>query len=109
MVDKVDLVLKGGRVIDPAQGLDAVMNVAIADGRIAGLGAELPAAAETVDVAGRLVIPGMIDTHAHVYQHVGGAFGLNPDLARRGFAADRDPSARRRRRSPGSSGPRRSG
>ena len=80
MVDKIDLVLKGGRVIDPAQGIDAVMNVAIADGRIAGLGAELPAAAETVDVAGRLVIPGMIDTHAHVYQHVSGAFGLNADL-----------------------------
>ena len=80
MGDKVDLVLKGGRVIDPAQGIDAVMDVAIADGRIAGLGEDLPAAAETVDVAGRLVIPGMIDTHAHVFQHVGGAFGLNADM-----------------------------
>ncbi len=80
MGDKVDLVLKGGRVIDPAQGIDAVMDVAIADGRIAGLGEDSPAAAETVDVAGRLVIPGMIDTHAHVYQHVGGAFGLNADM-----------------------------
>lgn len=80
MGDKIDLVLKGGRVIDPAQGIDAVMDVAIADGRIAGLGEDLPAAAETVDVSGRLVIPGMIDTHAHVFQHVGGAFGLNPDM-----------------------------
>ena len=54
MADKVDLVAKGGRVIDPAQGLDGVMNLAIADGRIAGLGADLPAAAETIDVAADL-------------------------------------------------------
>ena len=38
------------------------------------------AARRVLDVRGRLVIPGMIDTHAHVYEHVTGSFGLNPDL-----------------------------
>ena len=80
MGEIADLLLKGGRVIDPAQGTDAVMDVAIVDGRIAGLGEDLPAAAETVDVTGRLVVPGMIDTPAHIYQHVSGPFGLNADM-----------------------------
>jgi dihydroorotase len=77
-----DLVLRGGRVIDPAQGLDGVMDVAVADGRIAAVAAVLPVdnARELVDCAGRLVLPGMIDTHGHVYQHVTGRFGLDPDL-----------------------------
>ena len=79
---RYDLVLRGGRVIDPAQGLDGVYDVGIRDGKI---GAVLPAidaadALHSVDLRDRLVVPGMIDTHAHVYQHVTGAFGMNPDL-----------------------------
>lgn len=79
---RFDLVLRGGRVIDPAQGVDGVFDVGIRDGKIAAV---LPAiergrARKAIDVSGRLVIPGMIDTHAHVYQHVTGAFGMNPDL-----------------------------
>ena len=79
---RFDLVLRGGRVIDPARGLDGIHDVGIQDGKI---GAVLPAidagdALHSLDVRDRLVVPGMIDTHAHVYQYVTGAFGMNPDL-----------------------------
>ena len=76
-----DLVLKGGRVIDPAQGIDAVMDVGIKNGKIARLGKRLTSAKKTTNVAGKLVLPGLIDTHAHVFRHVSGRFGLDPDLA----------------------------
>lgn len=78
---KYDLILKGGRVIDPAQGIDEVTNVAVKDGKVAALGPRLKSATKTIDVTNKLVIPGMIDTHAHVYQYVSGRFGLEPDLA----------------------------
>ena len=81
-MDTCDLLLAGGHLIDPAQGLDGAYDVAIRDGRIAAVsprGAG-PAARRRVDVSGRLVIPGMIDTHAHVFQHVTGRFGLEADL-----------------------------
>lgn len=79
---RFDLLLRGGRVVDPARDLDAVMDVALAGGRVAAVAASIPAKAarRTVNVRDRLVIPGMIDTHAHVYEHVTGSFGLNPDL-----------------------------
>ena len=77
-----DLVLKGGRVVDPASGLDGVMDVAVKDGRIAAVLPEiLPTAAKSVtDCRGRLVLPGLIDTHAHVYTYVSGRFGLPADM-----------------------------
>lgn len=64
-----DLVLKGGRVIDPANGLDAVLDVGFADGKVAAIGADLAVgSAENVrDVAGKIVTPGLIDFHSHVY------------------------------------------
>ncbi len=64
-----DLLLRGGHVICPASGLNGVMDVAIRDGKIAAVQTDiLPASAkEVLDVRGRLVLPGMIDTHAHVY------------------------------------------
>jgi dihydroorotase len=75
-----DLLLRGGRVIDPAQGLDGVLDVAVRDGRIAAVGKSLPGPAkQTVDVGGKLVLPGLIDTHAHVYRYVSGRFGLDAD------------------------------
>ncbi|MBV8188612.1 MAG: amidohydrolase/deacetylase family metallohydrolase [Alphaproteobacteria bacterium] len=74
-----DLVLRGGRVIDPAQGLDGVFDVAVSGGRIAAIGKSLPPAKETLDVRGKLVLPGLIDTHAHVYRYVTGRFGLDAD------------------------------
>jgi dihydroorotase len=82
MKRQYDLILKGGRVIDPASGLDGVRDLAVNEGRIAEIAADITpdAAAETVDVGGRLVLPGLIDTHAHVYEYVSGRFGLNADM-----------------------------
>src|SRR5215472_12877729 len=77
-----DLLLRGGRVIDPAAGVDGLKDVAIRNGKIAAVQAEiLPTSArEAVDVAGQLVLPGLIDTHAHVYRYVTGRFGLDADM-----------------------------
>ncbi|AWN38386.1 amidohydrolase/deacetylase family metallohydrolase [Methylobacterium radiodurans] len=79
---RYDLILRGGRVICPASGIDGVRDVAVQGGRIAAIEETIlpSAAAEVVDVSGKLVLPGMIDTHAHVYQYVTGRFGLNPDM-----------------------------
>jgi dihydroorotase len=61
-----DLILKGGRVIDPSAGLDAVRDVAIAQGKIAAIEANIPGdASETIDVRGKIVAPGLIDIHTH--------------------------------------------
>jgi dihydroorotase len=78
-----DLLLKGGRVVCPAQGLDGVMDVAVKDGKIAAVAAGiLPSTAkEVVAVRDRIVLPGMIDTHAHIYTYVSGRFGLPADMA----------------------------
>jgi dihydroorotase len=63
---KYDLIVKGGRVIDPSRKLDAVRDVAIANGRIASVEAKIPAgAADTIDARGKLVVPGLIDIHTH--------------------------------------------
>ena len=63
----LDLVLRGGRVIDPAQGVDAVMDVGFEGGRVAKIGGEL--SGEVVkDVSGRIVTPGLIDLHTSLLQ-----------------------------------------
>ena len=63
---KYDLIIKGGRVIDPSRKLDAIRDVAIAQGRIAAIGADLAAGgADTIDARGKLVVPGLIDIHTH--------------------------------------------
>ncbi len=80
-MEQVDTILRGGRVIDPAQSFDGIADVAISGGKIVATGPDLPmAAGEVIDVAGKIVIPGMIDTHGHVYQYVTGKFGLNADM-----------------------------
>src|ERR1051326_1871581 len=77
-----DVLLRSGHVICPDSGVNGVMDVAVRDGKIAAVQKDiLPTSAkETIDVRGRIVIPGMIDTHAHVYRYVSGRFGLDADL-----------------------------
>jgi dihydroorotase len=63
-----DLVLRGGRIIDPASGRDETADIAFGDGKVTEIGRDLAARdAETVDVRGLFVVPGLIDLHTHVY------------------------------------------
>jgi dihydroorotase len=64
-----DLILTGGRVVDPSQKLDAVADVAFAGGKVAAVGKALKGGPETAirSVAGKIVSPGLIDLHTHVY------------------------------------------
>ena len=60
-----ELILRGGRVMDPETGHDAVADVAVAGGRIVAVGPALGAARREIDAAGLVVAPGFIDLHAH--------------------------------------------
>ena len=63
-----DLILGDGRIIDPANGRDEIADIAFAEGKIAGIGPDLPrGSAEIVDARGLIVAPGLIDLHTHVY------------------------------------------
>ena len=64
-----DLLLRGARVIDPSQGLDQVGDVLFSNGVVAQIGVDLPvpAGADVRDVRGKIVTPGLIDLHTHVY------------------------------------------
>jgi dihydroorotase len=77
-----DLILKGGRVLDPSSKLDGAMDVAVTAGAIARIapGIDAKDATRTIDVAGRVVVPGLIDLHAHVFAGVNRT-GVDPDLA----------------------------
>ncbi|OIP99571.1 MAG: dihydroorotase [Zetaproteobacteria bacterium CG2_30_46_52] len=61
-----DLLIKNGRVIDPAHDIDAVCDVWIADGRIEGVGSFSGVAAQSIDAWGLIVCPGLIDMHVHL-------------------------------------------
>ena len=70
---RYDLIIKGGRVIDPSVRLDAVRDVAIAAGRIAAVEPAIAAeAADTIDARGKLVVPGLIDIHTHAARSADG-------------------------------------
>ena len=72
---EIDLLLKGGHVIDPKNQIDSKMDVAIVKGKIAQVAADIPVknAKNVVDVSGLFVTPGLIDMHVHVFQ------GTEPD------------------------------
>lgn len=76
-----ELVLKGGRVIDPSQGIDRVADVAFADGKVAGIGDNL-SGREVRAAAGKIVVPGLIDLHTHVYWG-GTSLGVEAELLAR--------------------------
>ena len=77
---KYELLIKGGTVIDPSQELHGILDVALADGKIAALEREIPEAQaqQVLDVSGKLVTPGLIDLHTHIYWGATRT-GLEPD------------------------------
>src|SRR5262245_30389446 len=81
-----DLLIKGGRVIDASQNLSAERDVAIANGKIATVAASIPAARakDVFDARGKLVTPGLINVHAHLYRY-GNTITVDPDAV--GFPA----------------------
>ena len=75
-----DLLIKGGTVVDPSQGLNAVRDVALSAGKIAGLESQISGseAREVVDASGLIVVPGLLDLHVHVFWGVS-HFGVDAD------------------------------
>ena len=76
-----DLLLKGGTVLDPSAGLDGVRDIAVQGGVIARIAPDISSAeaTRTIQVAGKIVTPGLIDLHAHVFEGVNRT-GVHPDL-----------------------------
>lgn len=60
------LLLRGGRIIDPAQGIDGTLDIQVVDGAVTKIGAGLEAMGRTIDVSGCIVTPGFIDLHTHL-------------------------------------------
>ena len=78
--DKFDLVIKGGDVLDPSQSLRGKRDIGIRWGTIEAVENDIPAAraAKTIDAGGKLVTPGLIDLHSHVFPY-GSAIGIPAD------------------------------
>ena len=80
----IDLAIVGGRIVDPAQGIDGIGTVTIDNGRIVSCGGETQGvraaeeAREIIDATGLLVTPGLVDLHVHVYPGVS-HYGVDPD------------------------------
>src|SRR6266568_8514351 len=76
----VDLLFKGGHVIDPSQDLDAPCDIGITGGRISAIGKDLPTldCLKVYDAHGTFICPGLVDIHGHWYE--GGLYGIDPRL-----------------------------
>jgi dihydroorotase len=76
-----DLLLKGGTVVDPSVGLHGIQDIAVQAGKIAHMAPTIPReeATRVVEVAGKIVTPGLIDLHAHVFEGFNNN-GVHPDL-----------------------------
>lgn len=77
---RYDLLIRGGEVVDPGGGHEGLLDVAVARGRIAAVGRDLPAdaAAQVIDATGQIVTPGLVDLHTHVFHKVT-YWGIDPD------------------------------
>ena len=87
-----DLVLTGGRVLDPATGIDGRFDVAVTNGVISAVAPVIDTpASDRIDCTGRLVLPGLVEGHTHIFEHVS-KVGANPVEAhlRRGVVAAAD-------------------
>jgi len=75
-----DVVIKGGRVLDPSQNIDGLLDVGISSGKVARLAPDIPAveATDVVNASGKIVTPGLIDLHTHVFPDVG-PYGIVAD------------------------------
>lgn len=75
-----ELLIKGGRVIDPSQNVDAVCDVGVRQGKIVAIETRFAAdqASQVIDATGKIVTPGLIDLHTHVFPYVG-PYGIEPD------------------------------
>ena len=77
-----DLLIKGGRVVDPAQNIDDKLDIAISGDKIAAVAKDIPISEgrQVVDASGKLVTPGLIDLHCHVFDSIH-AISVEPDIA----------------------------
>lgn len=69
--DRYDLVIGGGRVLDPALGRDQRLDVGIAEGRVVSVGSGLGPSLQRIDASGNLVLPGLVDVHGHFFHGTG--------------------------------------
>jgi dihydroorotase len=78
--ERFELVIRGGQIVDPSQGLNAKRDVGIRWGRIAAIESSIAAerAVQSIDATAKLVVPGLVDMHAHVYPQAS-ALGLPAD------------------------------
>lgn len=78
---KADYIIRGGRVIDPAAGVDEIRDVVVCNMRVADPGSEAVEcpASQIIDAAGTIVTPGLIDFHTHLF-YEGSTFSIHPDM-----------------------------
>ena len=78
----MSVLVKGGTVIDPVQGLNGVLDVALREGKVAEVGSSISAnsSEEVFDASGLIVVPGLIDLHVHAFWG-GSTYGIDPDVS----------------------------